>query len=57
MAWIFDQVNKHKGFSPAVTTGKVRHWDLDVGQLPIFLSVLPSLLYTFVHACMHVPCS
>lgn len=24
MAWIFDEFSKHKGFSPAVTTGKVR---------------------------------
>jgi glutamate dehydrogenase (NAD(P)+) len=24
MAWIFDEYSKHKGFSPAVTTGKVR---------------------------------
>lgn len=23
MAWIFDEFSKHKGFSPAVTTGKV----------------------------------
>lgn len=48
MAWIFDEFSKHKGFSPAVTTGKVRHWDLDVGQLPIFLSF--PLCYT--HVCM-----
>jgi glutamate dehydrogenase (NAD(P)+) len=23
MAWIFDEFSKHKGFSPAVVTGKV----------------------------------
>jgi glutamate dehydrogenase/leucine dehydrogenase len=24
MAWVFDEFSKHKGFSPAVVTGKVR---------------------------------
>jgi glutamate dehydrogenase/leucine dehydrogenase len=23
MAWVFDEFSKHKGFSPAVVTGKV----------------------------------
>lgn len=40
MAWIFDEFSKHKGFSPAVTTGKVCIGCIAVGSTWLVTSTL-----------------
>eukprot|EP00775_Hariotina_reticulata_P010391 gene10391-10549_t len=62
MAWIFDEFSKHKGFSPAVVTGKPLHLhgsrgrDTATGRGVLYAAreFLKSSLYTKVQDCSFV---